>query len=167
MKKSIFLSLLLGLAMSTTLLGQDTSIKWKSLAEAQQLADSNDKKVMLFAEATWCSYCQKMYKEVFPQETVQDSLHKYFYPVRVDIESKEKVVLNGRSFTEREIAAKFSISRTPTIVFFDSTGSVIGAQPGYLPPAVFDKLLAYVGQNLTGTISFRDYLSKHGVDIGK
>lgn len=168
MKNLLFLSVLFSIALCSTALAQsqDQSIKWQSLTQAQQLADDNNKKVMLFAEATWCSYCKKMYQEVFPEQAVQDSLHKYFYPVRIDIESKDKVALNGDTFTERQLAGKFRISRTPTIIFFDSDGSVIGAQPGFLPAKVFDKLLGYVGQDLTGSIPFRQYLKNHGVEAG-
>ena len=140
-------------------------IQWTSLSKAQELAKENGKKVMIFAEAEWCGYCQKMYKEVFPQQTVQDSLHKYFYPVKVDIESNREIVLNGNSITERELARKFRISSTPTFIFLDQDGQTIGRQPGFLPTEIFDKLVAFVGSDLTGKQSFKRYLKKHGVDI--
>ncbi len=143
------------------------NINWKSLSEAQELAKENGKKVMLFAEAEWCGYCQKMYKEVFPNQTVQDSLHKYFYPVKVDIESDQKIVFNGSSLTKRQLARKFRVSSTPTFIFLDQDGNTIGRQPGFLPTDIFDKLVAFVGSDLTGKQSFKQYLKKHGVDISR
>jgi thioredoxin-related protein len=142
-------------------------INWKSLSEAQQLAKEKEKKVMLFAEAEWCGYCKKMYEEVFPKQTVQDSLHKYFYPVKVDIESNQKIVFNGRSLTERQLARQFRVSSTPTFIFLDQDGNTIGSQPGFLPTDIFDKLVAFVGSDLTGKQSFKQYLKKHGVDINE
>ncbi|WP_440999752.1 thioredoxin family protein [Fodinibius sp. SL11] len=142
-----------------------SEVNWKSLSEAQELAKENDKKVMLFAEATWCGYCKKMYAEVFPQQAVQDSLHKYFYPVKVDLESDKKVIFNGGSITERELARQFRVSSTPTFIFLDQNGKTIGRQPGFLPPHIFDKLVAFVGADLTGKESFEKYLKKHGIDI--
>lgn len=162
--KIIFL-ILLAFALVEPAHGQ--SIDWIPLSKAQEMASQNGKKVMIFAEAEWCQYCKKMYAEVFPQKTVQDSLSKYFYPVRIDIESKNKVTFNGKEFTERELAGRFRVSRTPTTIFLDSEGKVIGNQPGYLPTRIFDKMLAFVGAGLQEEISFKDYLKKHGVDIDR
>lgn len=128
------------------------SISWVSLSEAQKLASENGKKVMIFAEAEWCGYCKKMNKQVFPQQSVQDSLHKYFYPVRIDIESNKKVTFNDKQLTEKQLSRKFRVSSTPTLVFLNSEGDIIGTQPGYLPSKVFDKLLSFVGMDLTGTV---------------
>lgn len=144
---------------------QGQSIDWISLSDAQKKAAENNKKVMIFAEAEWCSYCRKMYKQVFPKQSVQDSLAKYFYPVRIDIESQNEITFNGNQFTEQELAGQFRVSGTPTIIFVSPEGEVIGAQPGFLPADVFDKLMAFVGSNLTGKISFEEYLQKHGVEL--
>ncbi len=160
-----FLIGLLVLLLGTLSAAAQQDIKWKSLSEAQELAKENDKKVMLFAEAKWCGYCKKMYSEVFPEKTVQDSLHKYFYPVKVDIESDQEVIFNGRSLTQRQLARQFRVSSTPTFIFLDQDGGTIGRQPGFLPKNIFDKLVAFVGADLTGKQSFKQYLKNHGVDV--
>lgn len=144
---------------------QAQSINWTSLSDAQKMAVEDNKKVMIFAEAEWCGYCKKMYEEVFPKESVQDSLHKYFHPVRIDIESRSKITFNNKTFTEQELSRKFRATSTPTTIFINAKGEIIGAQPGYLPAEIYDKLMAFVGRDLTGTISFKEYLGKHGVEI--
>lgn len=141
------------------------TINWLSLQQAQAQAADNNKKVMIFAEAKWCGYCKKMNKRVFPKKSVVDSMSKYFYPVRLDIESSKKVIFNGKDITEKELALKFRAMRTPTTIFLDSQGKVIGTQPGFLPENIFDKLLAYVGRDLLSQLSFQEYLSKHGVEL--
>ncbi|MEL7833750.1 thioredoxin family protein [Fodinibius sp. Rm-B-1B1-1] len=149
-----------------TIMGQAQSgIDWKSLTEAQELAEENEKKVMIFAEAEWCGYCKKMYKEVFPEKAVQDSLEKYFYSVKLDIESDRKITFNNDLMTEKQLARQFRVSSTPTFIFLDSGGSIIGGQPGFLPAEIFDKLVAFVGMDLTGKESFKTYLKKHDVEI--
>lgn len=160
-----FLIGLLVVLLGTLSVAAQQDIKWKSLSKAQELAKENDKKVMLFAEAKWCGYCKKMYSEVFPEKTVQDSLHKYFYPVKVDIESDQEVIFNGRSLTQRQLARQFRVSSTPTFIFLDQDGGTIGRQPGFLPKNIFDKLVAFVGADLTGKQSFKQYLKNHGVDV--
>lgn len=141
------------------------SIEWMDLDEAQALAAQNDKKVMIFAEAEWCSYCQKMYRKVFPERSIQDSLHKYFYPVRIDIESDQKITFNGEKLSEKQLARKFRVTSTPTIIFLDGRGGVIGVQPGYMPVEIFENLLVFVGDDLTGTVSFKKYLNQQGVEF--
>jgi thioredoxin-related protein len=143
------------------------SIDWMPLGEAQTLASENNKKVMVYAEAEWCGYCKKMNRTVFPEKSVQDNLSKYFYPVRIDIESHQKVTFNGKEFTEQNLAREFRVSGTPTVIFLDAGGKIIGVQPGYLPTKIFDKLLAFVGNDLTGSISFKTYLKEHGIEINQ
>ncbi|MGD8427315.1 MAG: thioredoxin fold domain-containing protein [Balneolaceae bacterium] len=143
------------------------SIKWMPLQQAQKLALQNHKKVMLFAEADWCGYCKRMHKEVFPQKTVQDSLYKYFYPARVDIESDQKILFNGKELAQRSLSQKFRIKGTPTTIFLDSNGDILGTQPGFLRSEIFDKLLSYVGAERYKKGSFRKYLRKHGIKVGE
>ena len=142
-----------------------SGIEWKSLSEAQELAEKNEKKVMIFAEAEWCGYCKKMHKEVFPEQAVQDSLEKYFYSVKLDIESDQKITFNEDPMTEQQLARQFRVRSTPTFIFLDPGGNVIGGQPGFLPADIFDKLVAFVGMDLTGKSSFKAYLKKHNVEI--
>lgn len=143
------------------------SIDWVSLEEAQAKASQSDKKVMIFAEAEWCGYCKKMYKEVFPKKSVQDSLHKYFYPVRLDIESQEKVIFNGMEFTQQMLTRKFRVTGTPTVIFINAKGEVLGTQPGFMRSEIFDKLLSYVGDELFRKLNFKTYLKQHGVSVNK
>lgn len=136
--------------------GQE-EITWYSLEEAQQLAKENDKKVLVYAEAVWCTYCKKMEKEVFPKQKIIDSLAKYYYPVRVDIESDKKLVFNGETMTGSQFAQKYRVRGTPTIFFIDKKGEILGAQPGFIPPDIFNSLLAFVGTDAHKNVSFEDY----------
>lgn len=163
MRKSLFLLLFL----MTNWVAQAQSVGWMSLFKAQKLAAQNNKKVMLFAEADWCTYCHKMHKEVFPRKAVQDSLSKYFYPVRIDVESDSKVVFNGQRVSKKKLSRKLRLRRMPTTLFLNADGDVIGAQPGYLPADVFDKLLGFVGSDMTGKQSFTEYLKARGIDISQ
>lgn len=98
-----------------------------------------------------------MEKEVFPRQEVIDSLAKYYYPVRVDIESDKKLVFNGETMTGSQFARKHRVQGTPTIFFIDKEGKILGAQPGFIPPDTFNSLLTFVGTDAYSRISFEEY----------
>lgn len=157
--------LLLFFLFACVLLAMAQPVSWMSLRNAQKQASENNMKVMLFAEADWCQYCQRMHKQVFPNKSVQDSLKKYFYPVSLDVESDQKVIFNGRKVTQRALARKFRVSGTPTTIFIDSDGKILGKQPGFLRSEIFDKLLAYVGAERYKDESFKEYLDKLNIEV--
>ncbi len=138
---------------------QENEVTWFTMEEAQQRAEEQQKKVLIYAEAQWCGYCKKMNKEVFPKEVVQDSLNKYYYPVRIDVESDKKLTFNGEPMTQQQFAHRQQVRSTPTIFFVNANGEILGMQPGYMPVDVFSKLLSYVGSGAFGSISFEEYLS--------
>lgn len=140
------------------------SITWYELKEAQQLAKQNEKKVLIFAEASWCSYCKKMYKEVFPQDRVIDTMEEYYYPVRVDIESDKKHEFNGEVLTGNQFARKYRVQGTPTTFFIDKDGKILGAQPGFIPPDTFETLLRFVGTDAYKEGSFDEYMEENEKD---
>lgn len=133
------------------------AIEWYGMKEAQELASNGDKKVMVYAEASWCTYCKKMEKEVFTQEDVQATIAKYFYPVRVDIESDNSLTFNGKEMTEVEFSRLMQVSGTPTFLFVNGEGEVLGGQPGFIPSDVFKALLTYVGSDAHIRISFDQF----------
>jgi thioredoxin-related protein len=136
-------------------------ITWYSMQEAQELALENDKKVLVYAEAVWCTYCKKMENEVFPRQEVIDSLARYYYPVRVDIESDKKLVFNEETLTGSQFARKYRVQGTPTFFFIDKKGKILGAQPGFIPSDVFTNLLAFVGSDAHKRVSFEEYTEEN------
>lgn len=137
--------------------GISEEITWYEMTEAQNLASKGDKKVLVYAEASWCTYCKKVEKEVFPRKDVQELISKYYYPVRVDIESDDIVKFNGEEMTEQEFSASMRVSGTPTFLFIDGEGNVLGGQPGFIPPDIFKALLAYIGSNAHTRTKFEQF----------
>lgn len=139
---------------------QDTGVDWYKLEEAQELAKENNKKVLLYAEASWCSYCRKMEKQVLSKSDVQKVMAEYFYPVRVDIESDQKLRFNGEEMTQQSFARQMRVSGTPTFFFIDQEGSILGAQPGFIPKDIYQTLLTYLGTNTHEEMDFEEYLDQ-------
>jgi|SRR5699024_9736488 len=152
----LFFALIVFYVFSATVYAQE--IDWLPLEKAQQLALKNDKKVLIYAKASWCGYCKRMEEEVFTQQSVADSLRKYFYTVRIDIESDNKLIFSEQRYTEQGLSRKFRIFSTPTFIFLNSDGSVIGRQPGYMPADVFTKIVSFTGSDAYRNQEFEEYL---------
>lgn len=139
----------------------DRSIEWYELEHAQELARQNNGHVFVFTEAEWCSFCNKMKREIFPVKEIQNFLETNYYPVKIDIESDELLVFNGEQMTYRRFSQSMSVSATPTMIFLNDSGDVMGMQPGYLPERTFKALLEYVVSNSYGSVDFEQYLEMY------
>lgn len=167
MKTEKLILLIAGLVLFgiMTAVGQNTGIKnsqtgivWYELDDAQKLARENDKKVLIFAEASWCSFCKKMKRDVFPEPDIQKATSTYFYPVKIDIESDKLLKYNGQEMTQMQFSRQMQVTATPTFFFINAEGSIIGTQPGFIPRDVYKLLLTYVGTDAYNEVGFKEYL---------
>lgn len=141
---------------------QHNSGSWITLDKAMALANLNHKKVLIDFMADWCIYCKKMDKEVFPQKDVQNLLSKYFYTVKINVESKDQVTFQGKTYTKEQFAQAFGVSGLPTYLFIDSSGKAIAGQPGYIPAPDFVKILSYIGSDSYKKMTFKAFSDMTG-----
>ena len=157
-----FILLILMLAVRIpTAVAQDAGIQWYSMEKAQALAKKNGKKVLAYAVTSWCVYCKKMNENVLPEQAVIDSLNRYFYPVKISIDSNDTLAFNSKKITARQFAQKYNVRATPTTIFIDNKGNVMGQQPGYVPADMFSRLLAYMGSEAFLKMDFKMYMQKY------
>jgi len=133
---------------------------WLKLEQAQIAAETDDKIVMVFVEAEWCGICRRMESEIFPDKKIQKIVQEKYHPVTIDLDSREKVVFNGREMTEREFAREMNVQATPTILFLDANGEVMAHQIGYQPVERFEAVLTFFESDEFGEISFEEYYEK-------
>ncbi|MEX0608565.1 MAG: thioredoxin fold domain-containing protein [Balneolaceae bacterium] len=136
----------------------DSGMKWYSMEEAQRKAKEEEKKVLIFGYADWCTYCRKMRKEVYSDTTVQKNIYEHYYPVQLNTESEDKIKFNGTEVVEGELAGYLRLTSLPTHYFLDEDGEILGAQPGFLPAEVFEPMLNYVGTGAFSNMKFEDYI---------
>lgn len=136
-----------------------TGPKVYSMEDAQRLAAENGKKVMVDIYAVWCGYCRKMAAETYPNQTVKEKIEEYFYVVRLNAESQNKIRFNDTDFTEEELAAAFGVSSFPSTVFIDTNGDPLGIQPGFMDSSIFSSLVAFVGSDAYKTQSYEQFVN--------
>jgi len=136
---------------------QDTI--WYALEEAQQRASTSGNKVLLFFEADWCGTCRQMKRTVFPDKQIRELLSN-FYPVQINVDSREPIHFNGELMNQRQLARSLSIPGTPTFLFVDTDGEVVAHYIGFASAERFAALLRFVLSDLFEEISFDDFLNR-------
>ncbi len=137
-----------------------TNMQWYGFDEATELAVEHQKKVMLFMEADWCTVCKRMKREVFPKPEVQELLSQYFYPVRVDIESEEVITYQGETMSELAFSKNMNLYATPTFIFLDDDGSVIGNIPGFIGTKKLISLLQFIHTDAYKDQTFEEFIEQ-------
>ncbi|MGL6297962.1 MAG: thioredoxin family protein [Methanobacteriaceae archaeon] len=95
-------------------------IKWQSgLDSAIKEAKSSNKKVLIYFEASWCSYCRQMNEETFTNSKVQETINTNYISVAIDGDENPS------------LCSKYNVFSYPTIVILDPSGAKINEIPGF------------------------------------
>ncbi len=80
----------------------------------------------------------------FSQKSIADKARAHFVAIALDIwGDREATWIDGRRFSEKQLAAFLKVQFTPTLLFFDERGAVVARLNGYYPPHRFDAVLDY------------------------
>ena len=124
------LALIMALPVGAAELGDDGLHKtpwmrdtFKDLREDLDEANAEGKRLVLFFEQRGCIYCTKMHKEVFPREEVSSYIEDNFFVVQLNLHGDIEVTdFDGETMSEKDMARKWGILFTPTIMFIDEQG---------------------------------------------
>ncbi|CAG1004689.1 MAG: thioredoxin family protein [Candidatus Methanoperedens sp.] len=99
------------------------------LEESFQIAQQENKPVMMYFWAIWCQYCAKFQTDTLGNPQVKKILEEDYLLVAMDLD------------IDRDVAQKYGVSYPPYLVFMDPKGNVLQRVPGavdanYLLPIV-------------------------------
>ncbi len=138
----LFLALLLVVVAGTSR-AETPSLSWQKWEPALfERAAAEDKYILLHMAAVWCHWCHVMERTTYKDPAIQKTIGEKFIPVRVD--------------QDRDPALSYRYENWgwPATVMLDKDGNEIFKRRGYIPPELFQKLLAAVIEDPSALRSF-------------
>ena len=99
------------------------------LEEGFQIAQQENKPVMIYFWAIWCQYCARFQTDTLGNPDVKKILEEDYVLVAMDLD------------IDRQVAQQYVVSYPPYLVFMDPNGTILekipgAVEPGYLLPIV-------------------------------
>lgn len=143
---------------------------FKDLSEDLAEANAEGKRLMLIFEQRGCIYCTKMHKEVFPQESVASYIRENYFVVQLNLHGSTEVVdFDGETLEERQMARKWNVMFTPTIMFLPeeveegmtAPQAAVAVMPGAFSAGTTLDLLTWVNEERYLDQSEEDFQRYH------
>lgn len=138
-----------------------------------ELADSAaaGKRFAVVWEQKGCPYCREMHLVNFAKPEITDYVKQHFNILQLNIWGARKVTdFDGQVIGERELARKWQVNFTPTIVFLPADPAAahgksgrdaqVARMPGYFKPFHFLSMFQYVNDKAYKDESFQKFLKQ-------
>lgn len=133
--------------------GAQKKVQWYSIEEALALTSREPRVLVIDVYTDWCGWCKRMDAATFSHPEVAEILNRDFYPVKLNAEGRNDIVLGDRTYKfvdngrrgYHELAAIVTRGRLsyPTVSYVGPRGRVLLVAPGYVEPEQFKVFLAY------------------------
>ena len=91
---------------------------FKDLREDLAEANAEGKRLVLFFEQRGCIYCTKMHEDVYPHPDVSSYIEENFFVVQLNLHGSDTATdFDGEEMEQRDLARKWGILFTPTVMF--------------------------------------------------
>lgn len=95
---------------------------FKDLREDLAEANAEGKRLLVVVEQRGCIYCTKMHEEVFPDPTIDALIRDNYFVVQMNLFGDVEVTdFDGAVLPEKEMAARWGVMFTPTMIFLPET----------------------------------------------
>jgi thioredoxin-related protein len=118
---------------------QDT---FKDMSDDLDSANEAGKRFLVIWEQRGCIYCKKMHEEVFSDPEIAKFITDNYYVVQMNLFGDVEVTdFDGESLPEKEMAMKWGVMFTPTMMFFPESVDGLAANKAAVAqmPGAFGK----------------------------
>ena len=94
------------------------AVTFKDMTEDLETAKDDGKRLVIFFEQRGCIYCKKMHEEVFSDPEIAQYIQDNYLVVQMNLFGDEEVTdFDGEALAEKEMAKRWGVVFTPTILF--------------------------------------------------
>jgi thioredoxin-related protein len=137
-----------------------TGLTWHKYDEGIIKAKKEKKHIMVHFYTTWCGWCKRMDRNTFNDEEVKKVLNESYVPIRVNGQSGQKLSVDGKEISERELTGQYGVRAYPITWFLKPSGERIAPRRGYAEPDEFLYILNWVKDDLYDKISFQEFVKQ-------
>lgn len=139
------------------------------IREDQEEQRQQGKHLAVIFEQRGCPYCRELHEVNFSKPKIVNYIKKHFGFVQINLwGSREVTDLDGTQMEERELARKWGVNFTPTIIFLRDTDiegipiklAEAARMPGYFKPFHFMSMLEYVSEKQYENKLFQRFLQE-------
>lgn len=141
-----------------SLITKTDTLTWYKYDKGLAKAKKEKKHILVAFYTNWCGWCKRMDKLTYADEKVEKVLNQSYVAIKVNAQSKEKVEVDEKKITEKELAKKFRARSYPITWFLKHSGEKIAPYYGYADAPTFLNVLNYIKDDLYDKISFDEYL---------
>ena len=109
-----------------------SQVNWYPYKEGTDLARRQNRSMVIYFHADWCTFCGQMEKETFRDAAVVDFLNANTVAIKVDVDE------------EQRIARQFGVRGLPATFLLLNNGRQIGPMPGFIPPRAYLSMLSKI-----------------------
>lgn len=136
-----------------------------TIADDVEEAAAEGKRLVILFEQRGCPYCKELHQVNFAKEEIVRYMTENYLVVQLDLwGSREVVDIDGEAMEERDLARKWHVNFTPTVVFVGTPEEIadgtreVARLPGYFKPFHFQSMLEYVRTGVYGDQNFQRFL---------
>ncbi|WP_127559237.1 thioredoxin family protein [Nioella ostreopsis] len=139
-------------------------------------ANANGQRLLILFEQRGCIYCNEMHENVFSREDIAAMLDEDFFVVRLNLHGSLEVTdFDGEVMSERNIARRWGILFTPTLMFMpeevpeDQTAvqAAVASMPGAFSGWTTYNLLTWVQEHgYDSDEGFQRYHARRLTELG-
>lgn len=138
-------------------------------------AQAGGKGLVVIFEQAGCPYCREMHQVNLRDPDIVAAIRDNFEVLQLDLRgSREATDTDGEMLAERDLARKWGVVFTPTLIFLakdaDPAGkpavqSAAAQMPGYFKPFHFAAMFDYVASGAHQTMHFQDFINERAAGL--
>lgn len=141
---------------------------FKDMAEDLAEANAEGKRLLIMWEQRGCIYCTKLHNDVLPRPDIDAIIQENYFVVQLNLFGDVEVTdFDGEILSEKDMAMKWGIMFTPTLMFFPPEVSdemtarqaAVATMPGAFGAATMFDLLNWVVEE--GYLSGENFQKYH------